>query len=738
MKLKQTLFTLLLLLIPLLTVHSQTVTYPVEVVGATLTTDTRTVTVPDVTGITRLWMKVHNLSYDGKMSVRVNSGTWFTPENANTEVADPEYRYGGIGGAWDVIRIEVPLSGFTDGSNTIEWRFNGTDGLSSGFRVLDWKFMTSDSTEVPFTETMVEDDPDLWTPFTTHVDSLSEGATLFTTGTITTPLGNPSSVSCADCHSNGGEDLKYFNMSNNSIVQRSIQHGLTVSQGRNIASWIRNLDLPNPGRVWNPPFQPGPGQDLVTPEDWSAGTGLTYVLDTDQQMKDYLFPDGINDNGWIDTDSLLNMRELPTNMMMPDWFNWLPRVHPIDSWGTTFTNSPAWDEYINEWPSLISLGSSVYLAKSRIPRQFEGMNSAVDDFREDTPPESGWTDKDQADANLSLQLWNITKHWEIMRQLELEGLVSTFYPTSKEKYSWFGQDRGIFNTAPHISGVGGQSNSYDGFIEAKYRSAQWYHLQIIVNNGNCDPLTIKPVDWKYTYGHTTDITNNGGGPVGSLLISEFVKGMEVMDCANSVGERGWYARHVNPYWWRQLNDEGLTQTIHFDGWSDVDLNNLRTTMFRSFMEANVSYPVSSWERGDDNHMLEEDDYITSPDSSWGSSIRFDYASSLHTLLQLSDVRGVPTTAIDSLARWAEEAWPLNNFEEFFITTTYGDVSGNGSVTSFDASQILQYNSGLITLTGEQLIAADVSGNGSVSSYDASLVLQFIAELITCFPVENGC
>jgi len=56
----------------------------------------------------------------------------------------------------------------------------------------------------------------------------------------------------------------------------------------------------------------------------------------------------------------------------------------------------------------------------------------------------------------------------------------------------------------------------------------------------------------------------------------------------------------------------------------------------------------------------------------------------------------------------------------------GDVSGNGSVTAFDASLILQYIVGDTTLTSAQLTAADVSGDGTVSAYDASLILRYVA------------
>lgn len=67
---------------------------------------------------------------------------------------------------------------------------------------------------------------------------------------------------------------------------------------------------------------------------------------------------------------------------------------------------------------------------------------------------------------------------------------------------------------------------------------------------------------------------------------------------------------------------------------------------------------------------------------------------------------------------------------------YGDVSGNGEVSAYDASLAAQYAVGLISLTAEQITAADVSGNEEVSAYDVSLIAQYVVGLIDRFPVEQ--
>jgi hypothetical protein len=65
----------------------------------------------------------------------------------------------------------------------------------------------------------------------------------------------------------------------------------------------------------------------------------------------------------------------------------------------------------------------------------------------------------------------------------------------------------------------------------------------------------------------------------------------------------------------------------------------------------------------------------------------------------------------------------------------GDVSLNGIIQAYDASLVLQYKIGTLTLSPLQLKVADVSSDGSVTSYDASLILQYVAGINSVFPAE---
>ncbi len=71
-----------------------------------------------------------------------------------------------------------------------------------------------------------------------------------------------------------------------------------------------------------------------------------------------------------------------------------------------------------------------------------------------------------------------------------------------------------------------------------------------------------------------------------------------------------------------------------------------------------------------------------------------------------------------------------------ISLPYGDVSGNGVITAFDASLTLKACAGLITLTDDQKIRADVDGDDKITLYDVILILKKVTGIIKKFPIEG--
>ncbi|HAP34744.1 MAG TPA: hypothetical protein DCQ28_01935 [Bacteroidetes bacterium] len=68
---------------------------------------------------------------------------------------------------------------------------------------------------------------------------------------------------------------------------------------------------------------------------------------------------------------------------------------------------------------------------------------------------------------------------------------------------------------------------------------------------------------------------------------------------------------------------------------------------------------------------------------------------------------------------------------------YGDVSGNGGITAYDAALVLQNFVDTTMFTSLQKRIGDVSGNGEISALDASYLLQYSVGLISSFPGGLG-
>jgi hypothetical protein len=66
----------------------------------------------------------------------------------------------------------------------------------------------------------------------------------------------------------------------------------------------------------------------------------------------------------------------------------------------------------------------------------------------------------------------------------------------------------------------------------------------------------------------------------------------------------------------------------------------------------------------------------------------------------------------------------------------GDVSGDGNISSVDASMALQIANGILSPTADQRSAADADQDGSVTSADAEIILQCAAEKCSAFNRKN--
>jgi hypothetical protein len=325
------------------------------------------------------------------------------------------------------------------------------------------------------------------------------------------------------------------------------------------------LSFPNPGRSWNPPYQPGPGLEEQPVSSWAAGAGLAWVLDRDEDALPYL----VNQHGSrlsgatanaagnapnlhelvgqitpdiFRPDGNLNPREIPIALQLPDWSEWLPRVHPKDAWGPAFTESefaaiyggdtaPERKSKNGTKPSLRTV-----LAGAGAP----GHNTrpVVDVFARWSQARRAFlghyvnakTEWSPALTNkvYSTQLWQLVKTWEMMQEFGLEGRGHDLFGLAADSRTWC-------NTIPeevappeaHIpngpAGVGG------GALSNEYFTASWYELQIILNSGNHRHRDRAPVDWVYMIGQFHDLYSQTHQPEPTRLLVAVTKALQSTD-----------------------------------------------------------------------------------------------------------------------------------------------------------------------------------------------------------------
>jgi len=341
---------------------------------------------------TRLYLLCHRCGFYGapefeatrsappkvKASLRVLGGTepandaqvpWLDITDQTVTLADNERLHGGVNGGFYTTRITLALDAATQArlvawprSNRIQFRFNGTDGESNGFRVLDLQLRSDANASLALNAVQRTDPKAEKDAGKAYGNDVELGKALwYARGSLAkSPLVDRTlQASCSSCHASDGRDLQYFNYSNNAIVQRSRYHGLSEAQGKQIAAFIRYSlqDVPHALKAspWNPPYQPGPGLDCTgigCETQWAAGAGLEAVLDTAADGTKALFGKPLNAalsvsqadvDRVMNPNATMNTREMQIPMQFPDWNAWLPTTHPYDVWPAGASATGAFD-----------------------------------------------------------------------------------------------------------------------------------------------------------------------------------------------------------------------------------------------------------------------------------------------------------------------------------------------------------------------------------------------------------
>jgi hypothetical protein len=542
------------------------------------------------------------------------------------------------------LTMNLPPGTVVSGSNTVSFRFNGTDGAVSGFRVLDMNFLAQDGTGVISSSSFVQDNPATWQPPLSSASDISAGKSLWYTAALTTTAG-PIRAKCTDCHAQDGRDLKYFNYSNNSIRVRSMFHGLTQQQGDQIASYIRSLNAPAPAtaRPWNPPYQPGPGLDSGPVQNWSAGAGLGAVLDHDVDMLNYLAPGG-DTSSWA-ANRNVSAREVPIAMPLPDWNSWLPRTHPLDGWGTLFTNSTSQAAYLR-LRSTLSVGNAQTYVTSVPDFDWLRDNTLLLPFEVPTA-NPVWTAQ-FTDKVYSFPLWVMVKTWELNQEFQLEGMGQAVHGPTAEPRSWV--HGAAFVTSPNAQHIPiGSPGLHNGSVATwNYLAFAWYHEQLILNYSNYNS-TGRPIDWGYVYASIgTGLSWHDSAPQASLLLLWMIKSLQAgeFDAGPEIGVLGW-----NP----DINSGTFLTDPGFGVWDEYSPSQ-RTKFSEAYMQnwfakIKTFAPQQFYQGG-----------FVSPTDTAIPNFGGTEGGRLSYLIPRLGYLGVNNTLLGQIADWAKTVWPLGNWD----------------------------------------------------------------------------
>jgi hypothetical protein len=648
-------------------------------------------TVPGGASAKVLTMKVNNLSYDGKGSVQINGGNWIDLTNANVTVLGNAKLYGGIGGGYDTISLNVPISGAINGSNVINFRFNTTDGVSSGYRVLSFNLLDASGQNLVSDNNFTQDDPTKWTAPLPKASDIAAGQVLWQTAALVdSPInaGQQLKAHCMDCHTASGSDLYKFNYSNNSIVVRSEYHGLTENQGLQIASYIRSLSnqYPVPGpkcRPWNPPYQPGPGLDSAPVSDWTCGAGIDAVSENDLDTLAAVFPSGIN-KAAITTKGQINIREIPIGFQLPDWNHWVPHIHPKDAWGDYFTNSNLNKLYAGE-----GTGNGTYNMKTQLATGGTSYaQGKTGDIFNDlyywgvalgeqfAPPNEGvfgsYTIPQQKNLYGTAQ-WQLMKSWELAQDNALEvncpvAWVNKAQAPKAEQRGWCGYWRFVFNVSPHVQGFPANNSMFGSPVAHYVKANQWYYLQILLNPGSGAHNVHLPTDWQYAYGVLNNLYQSSGRPEPIRNFLYVLKGAQEMD--NGVGvtnvDRGWTIRDSSP-----LDVWNGGQNGVWKGTSLATEQAVVSAFLSNWMDTTTSFDINSWQReGQPNAVSGETTCFWSMRSLCainyvhgtlsGGTVE-NFPTWTWNQIPLMQGEGIDKAQVNRLATWLNTAYPSGNY-----------------------------------------------------------------------------
>lgn len=632
---------------------------PIEVLGEEGIIVERTFTIDNQTlnNTSKIWLMINNLSYQNKGSIKINDNSWLPLNHNTTEVYQKELAYGGmVYGGFNTIRLTIPANGLQEGTNTIQFRFDTSDGISIGYRVIKMNLIDSNNTRLLAENSFIEDNPNNWTaPDNSSVqngENLWYNKDLWNHYTLnnnegfwygkTIPNRGIIRAKCTDCHTQDGRDLEMFSYSNLSIIERSKFHGMTEQEGKDIAAYIRSLSsnstIGRYGRPWNPPYQPGPVLKDIPIEQWAAGAGLEWVLENDADMAPYIFTNGTSKIGIrsvFDSDKMDDRTLLPLAIQFPDWKHWLPIVHPKDAytknewWNTTLPDAQnpiknyeaIRDQFVNNY-------NPDNIESFNVPQKLRYLGIGLDGrtgFRYfyqhgavDTKhwrSEGGNANQHLADgidlemAKTSMARLQAVKYFELVNEFNLQDKAPQTVPNVEEdqplERQWPVKWYSVFEVPAHFTSNNSRHYIGQEHKTGHYETTAWYNLQFVINGGNGFVGGTTPTDFNY---HTPFMGFSAyysgiSEPLRRFSAINHMYQIRTWSGNNGPGNEGF--RISNQGIWEMMGSSNSNQEFHDPSYDIVkQLDNIEAglsdkvleAMLLQFLNEAEKYDLSTWPR----------------------------------------------------------------------------------------------------------------------------------------------
>jgi Secretion system C-terminal sorting domain len=707
---------------------SSKILLPIEVLGAEGKVVSRFFTIDQQTldATKSIWFMINNLSYENKASVKINDGNWLSLNHQTVFMQKQERQRGGMThGGFNTVRLTIPKTGLVAGANTIEFRFNKSDGISIGYRVVRMNLLGTNAVQLLPATMFEEDNPNNWTAPYTDQTSINKGKNLWENAILWNhylPAGEKGSwygqkipstriikAKCGSCHTKDGRDLEMFSYSNNSIIERTKFHKLTEEEGKQIASYIRSLSATNPnvaryGRPWNPPYQPGPSLKNKSINQWAAGAGIDAVLAEDKDMAPYLFPNGITKESVrtaFDSDKMDDRTILPVAIQFPDWKHWLPMIHPIDAYTkNNYIEDPNRLrkplKAIKDLRTYMEAAPPASRDKTQLLNEIRNLWVPFRNFLAEgsTDPQHWRTEDGSANMNLgvdvprefaatSLARLLAVKNFELNVEFELQDKAKWFVAPADQpsERQWPNNVYSVFEVPAHFQAcVDNDCQQFKGQTKAtgQYETTAWYNLQSVLNGGNGFVGGTVPTDFNYNAPFIAYASVSSGIPEPLRYYSSLNQMYQIRSwsgASTGPGDKGFRIRNQGPFHFLGIHQTSNfyynppEKSLHF-------LDSVKPGLSLWVLEAQLLQFLKEMQKPENNLntwprlVPNGGDYELDPASKStvvDIAIQKDfghYADKMYYIIPKFKAEGVDCSIMNPLIDWCKKAWPLINFEKF--------------------------------------------------------------------------